>query len=93
MEIQERIAELIDSYKVSRGRLKELEEITGISATTWGHIRAGGQKANQDHIAALGNAFPQYAYWVMTGKTDEAHGHTSPILERIRMDLQRAGRA
>jgi len=93
MDIHERISEVIDSYTTSRGKLKELEEITGVKANTWGHIRAGRQKANEDHLAALGSAFPQYAYWLMTGKTDEEHGHTSPILDRIRMDLQRAGRA
>lgn len=93
MNIGERITELIDSYTTSRGKLKEFEEITGIKATTWGHIKAGRQKANADQIAAIGKGWPQYAYWLVTGETDEEHGHTSPILERIRADLKRAGKA
>ena len=93
MDISERITELIDSFTTSRGKLKEFEEITGVKATTWGHIKAGRQKANADQIAAIGKIWPKYAYWLITGQTDEVHGHTSPILERIREDLKRVGKA
>lgn len=72
-----------------------MEEATGVSATTWSNIDHGKQKANMEHLEALGKAFPQYAFWLLTGDTDEVRKqvHTSPLLERIQRDLEKVGRA
>lgn len=91
--MRERIAELIRHVAEPHRRYKSFEEKTGIKAKTWQNIVEGKQKANHEHIEAIGNTWPEFAYWLVTGKTDEAHGHTSPILERIRTDLQRVGKA
>lgn len=91
LSFRERIEEVINT-KPGGKRFKEMERLTGVSAKTWNNICAERQKANQEHIEALGKAFPQYAYWLVTGLTDEAHGHTSPVLERIQRDLRTAGR-
>jgi hypothetical protein len=91
--MRERILEIIEQVADSHRKFKHFEELTGISASKWQNLGQGKQRANEEMIDAIGKTFPQYAYWLMTGKTDEEHGHTSPILERIRMDLQRAGRA
>lgn len=91
--MRERILEIIEQVADSHRKFKHFEELTGISASKWQNLGQGKQRANEEMIEAIGKTFPQYAYWLMTGKTDEEHGHTSPILERIRMDLQRAGRA
>lgn len=89
--IRERIKEVIDTRTPVK-RFREMEELCGFSAATWNNVFHGKQKANQEHIEALGKAFPQYAYWLVTGLTDEVHGHTSPVLERIQRDLRKAGR-
>lgn len=91
LSFRERLQEIIDSRSAAK-RFKEMEELTGVNAKTWMNINDGRQKANHEHIEALGKAFPQYAYWLVTGLTDEAHGHTSPVLERIQRDLRKAGR-
>jgi hypothetical protein len=91
--MRERILEIIDHVTESHRKFKNFEEKTGISARRWQAVTQGVQRANDEMIEAIGVAFPQYAYWLVTGKTDEEHGHTSPILDRIRMDLQRVGRA
>jgi len=91
--MKERILEIIERETDGHRKFKHFEELTGISATKWQNLGQGKQRANDEMIEAIGNRWPQYAYWLVTGKTDEEHGHTSPILERIREDLKRAGRA
>lgn len=91
--MKDRIVEIIEHVTDSHRKFKHFEELTGISARKWQNLAQGKQRANEEMLEAIGKVFPQYAYWLMTGKTDEEHGHTSPILDRIRMDLQRAGRA
>jgi len=91
--MRERINELIAAVTEHHRKYKNFEELTGIKAKTWQNIAEGRQHANDEHLSALGKKWPQYAYWLMTGMTDEEHGHISPILERIRMDLKRAGKA
>ena len=90
--MRERINEIIEHETDSHRKFKHFEELTGISARKWQNLGQGKQRANDEMIEAIGNRWPQYAYWLVTGKTDEEHGHTSPILERIRADLKRAGR-
>lgn len=91
LSFRERLQEVINNRNAGK-RFKEMEELTGVNAKTWMNISNGRQKANHEHIEALGRAFPQYAYWLVTGETDEEHGHTSPVLERIQRDLKKAGR-
>lgn len=91
--MKERILEIIERETQSHRKFKHFEEITGIGASKWQSLCQGKQRANEEMIEAIGNRWPQYAYWLVTGKTDEEHGHTSPILERIREDLKRAGMA
>ena len=90
--MRERILEIIERETDSHRKFKQFEELTGVSATKWQNLGQGKQRANDEMIEAIGNRWPQYAYWLVTGKTDEEHGHTSPILERIREDLKRAGK-
>lgn len=91
--MRERIAELINHVSDAHRKFKSFEEATGVKAKTWQNIVEGKQKANHEHIEAIGKRWPEYAYWLITGQTDEAHGHTSPTLERIREDLKRVGKA
>lgn len=91
MDFFQRLNEVIETLPSHR-RFKELEALTGVKARTWINISSGKQKANHEHIEALGRAFPQYVFWLITGTTREAVGDTSPILERIQNDLRKAGR-
>lgn len=89
--MRERILEIIDHVAEGHRKFKHFEELTGIGASKWQNLGQGKQRANEEMIEAVGRIYPQYAYWLVTGKTDEQHGHTCPLLERIREDLQRAG--
>lgn len=91
--MRERIQQIIEWSTDGHRKFKHFEELTGISAQKWQNLGQGKQRANDEMIEAIGKAFPQYAYWLVTGKTDEAHGHVSPILERLHEDLRRVGKA
>ena len=86
--IRERLLEVIEKSGLSAS---ELEERTGIKAYTWGNLKTGKQRANEDHIEALNGLFPEYAYWMSTGKTLPNAGQISPEVEEIRQKLEKAG--
>ncbi len=86
--ITDRIIELIDCSTDPQRKFSEFEEITGIKRQTWQNVANKRQKANEDLLEVIGRIWPQYAYWLMTGNTDEKNGHTSPVLERIARDLK-----
>lgn len=83
-----RIKELADVELDPRRPWVDMEARTGISGRRWQNVVQGRQRASDDMLEALGRVWPQYAYWLMTGKTDEANGHTSPTLARIARDLE-----
>jgi transcriptional regulator with XRE-family HTH domain len=69
----------------------EFEAETGIPAKTWSNIENGLQKANEDHLQAIIKRWPEFAYWLMTGKTIPSEGQISPELEDTRQKLKKAG--
>lgn len=73
--IRDRVIELFDCLDLSS---KEMEARTGIDRYKWGNIRGKKQKVNEDHLDALTKEFPQFAYWLMTGKTMPEQGQISP---------------
>lgn len=86
--IRERIIQIIDKSGFSK---EELEEKTGISYYKWGNLRTKKQRVNEDHLEAVNKIWPEYSYWVMTGKTLPEAGQISPELEEQRRKLNRAG--
>ncbi|VVD67435.1 hypothetical protein PSO31014_00418 [Pandoraea soli] len=84
--MRERIMEIIDAVVPTHRRFKALEELSGVRAQTWRSIYEGRQRATEDAILALCKHWPRYAYWLGTGMTDEEHGHSSPVLERVERD-------
>jgi hypothetical protein len=78
MEMRERIKTLIKAEANPRTRWVHMERLTGIRASIWQNFDRGRQRANDEMLEALGRVWPQYAFWLMTGKTDPEHGHLSP---------------
>ncbi len=70
-----------------------MEELTKIKAKKWQNLEAGLQQPTAEMLEAIGNKWPEYSVWLLTGNTNEAKGQISPILERIQQDLKRAGKA
>jgi hypothetical protein len=76
--MKERIKLLIRIEANPRAPWAYMEAQTGIRASTWQNFDRGRQRANDEMIEALGRVWPQYAFWLMTGRTDVAHGHLKP---------------
>jgi len=88
----ERLIVLINqTAKSDRTRYKEFEEATGIAKSTLRAICDKRQKLNEDHISAIIDRFPQYAYWLTTGKTIVNEGQISPELENIASEYGETG--
>lgn len=81
--IRDRVIELFDSLGLTS---RKMEELTGIDRYKWGNVRGRKQKVNEDYLEALNKTFPQYSYWIMTGKTIPEAGQISPEIEKARSE-------
>lgn len=63
--------------EVTRGRAdwKALQHKTGVSAEKWRNFNRGATKSSSEMIEAVSKEWPQYAFWLVTGVSDEHHGH------------------
>jgi hypothetical protein len=73
--IRERLIEVIKSAGLSN---EDLEKQTEISSGKWANLRTKKQRANEDHIRAICNLYPEYAYWITTGMELPKEGQISP---------------
>ncbi|MNG33622.1 hypothetical protein D3C84_1199150 [compost metagenome] len=73
----------------------DLEHATGISRYTWQNIRNKPEREIKEvEIEALVSLYPQYAYWLVTGKIAPEIGQVSPDYEaasRNSVDSPKAG--
>jgi hypothetical protein len=76
-----RLKAVIERHTQAHRRFKELEEKTSISAATWKTYWTRGSRPSAELIEAVGKAWPEYAFWIGTGVTDEKHGHVSAVAE------------
>lgn len=63
-----------------RGRYAELEVASGIPAATWRTWWTRGGAPGGLLIEAVAKRWPQFAYWLVTGRTDVRCGHDMPAL-------------
>lgn len=77
--INERLLLVILEEAESYGYYSSLEECTGVSAKRWRNFASGAQGATTEMLEAIAELKPNYAFWIMTGITDAANGHTAPV--------------
>jgi transcriptional regulator with XRE-family HTH domain len=85
-----RIRELRDSLELGRAAF---EAKTGIDRKTIANIEQEKQKVYALHIEQISKVWPEFGYWLATGKVLPEAGQISPELEKIREDSGRAGKA
>lgn len=85
--MRERIIEIIEGNQLDN---KFLESKTGIKATTWGNLRTRKQRANEEHIKAIVDLYPEFAYWITTGKEIPEAGQISPRTAETHQKLKQA---
>lgn len=97
-DIIDRVIDVIRSSVDDRRRLKELEEETGIPSGSWKNVWSRKQRPTAHMIEAIARRWPQYAFWLVTGITDETNGHTAPRgiwtcgQERARKEIEEAAK-
>jgi DNA-binding XRE family transcriptional regulator len=89
-EIASRVRPLRESLEMGRA---EFCEAVGVKKTTIINIEKGIQGVTEIFIVATCKKWPQFAYWFVTGITQEENGHISPDIERIRRDSEQGKEA
>lgn len=82
--INQRVRELRDHLGYGR---QEFADKTGIKKATVENIERELQKINGDQISAIVETFPEYAYWLTTGKELPEVGQISPMTEKTRHEM------
>ena len=85
--ITERTKNLIAYKTTPAKRFKELEEITRIPSGTWRTWWNKNSKPSGEMIEAIASIWPEHAFWLSTGLTDQVSGHIG-IREWIDQDLK-----
>jgi len=78
LDIRVRARSLIEHAVQPSRRFKDLEELGGISAGTWRTFWHRNTHPSAQMLESLAQAWPQYAFWLVTGITDPDGGHVAP---------------
>jgi hypothetical protein len=65
-------------------KLPWLEAQTGVSSKRWSNVKYSSAEMRADELINLGKAFPEYAYWLITGKEIPEVGQISPMTKRTK---------
>lgn len=77
-----RLKEIISDSGMS---LRHLSEKSGVPVNKWKSVLHSGTRVNEDLINAVADIWPQYVFWLVTGKTCPECGQISPQMERERL--------
>lgn len=78
LDIRDRLNAIVSWAVPGRGRFRQLEERSGISQESWKATWHNKQRPTSDMIQVVARAWPEYAFWMVTGVTDQFHGHHAP---------------
>jgi len=88
----ERLIVLINGLGESdRKKYVAFSNLTGIKKDTLRNLCRGQQRFNDEHLAAIAEAFPQYKYWFAFGEAAPEIGQVSPELEVTSEDYGKTG--
>lgn len=76
--LTERALTLMAHVTNKQRKFKQLEEVTAIPADRWSALSLGRQRPTAEMIEALARAWPEHAFWLVTGMTDNEFSHTAP---------------
>jgi transcriptional regulator with XRE-family HTH domain len=76
--IEEKIKFIRIAEKITQ---KELSDILGVPVRTIVSYETNSSKPSGEFILKMCNAFPEYAYWLVTGQTQVEAGNISPEIK------------
>lgn len=78
--INSRMKLLVLSQTAEKRRFPTLEDRTKVAENTWRTWWTKGAMPSGALVAGAGRAWPEYAFWLVTGLTDVEYGHCMPPL-------------
>lgn len=79
LTIEDRLRILMASITTRPNMWKELEELTGIPASSWVDFNRGKKRATAATVEAICQHYPHYALWITTGADAPELGQQSPL--------------
>lgn len=67
--------------------LNDLAKAGSTDYPRWVNIKRGRARVGADEIEILGNVFPKYRWWLMTGEVMPEVGQTSPEYDEANSNL------
>lgn len=77
-DIRDRLNAIVAVTVPGRGRFRQLEERFQIGQESWKATWHNKQRPTADMIQAVARAWPEFAFWLVCGVTDQLHGHRAP---------------
>lgn len=90
MEVLERIEAIQKGEGLKR---EEFANKAKIAYTRLNNIFSGRAKIRHEEIELIGNAFPEYAFWIAYGKELPEAGQISPMTKATQEDYRQQGKA
>ena len=84
MELTERIKEIEKTEQLTR---EDLARKIGLTYTRLRNLVGGQTKFRMDDLEAIANKFPEYEYWIYTGKELPESGQISPMTKAAQKEL------
>ena len=75
--MKDRLKIILEKRTPSRGRFNELSQVSKVPVDTWKSFWYGRQRPTVEMIETVAKLWPEYAFWLITGLTDQTHGHIS----------------
>ena len=77
-DIRDRLNAITAWAYPGRGRFRALAEISTITADSWKGTWHHKQRPTSEMVQFVARTWPQFAFWLCTGITDQRHGHQAP---------------
>jgi len=66
---------------------KQLSELGGKNHDRWKNISRGAIRISTVEVGVLAEAYPEYALWLISGRTEPENGHRSPDYDEANQNL------
>lgn len=77
-DLRDRLKSVLRAGMPARGFFRTLEEASGISVDSWKALAYDRQKPSPEMLSFAFSRWPEMAFWLATGITDERFGHVAP---------------
>lgn len=86
LDLKGRLQSVLRAGTPERGHFRALQEMSSISADSWKAVAYDRQKPTLEMLSFACTTWPEMAFWLATGLTDEAFGHVAPEIAATSQD-------